>query len=191
LLLDEIEKAHKDIFNILLQMMDYATVTDNMGRKADFRNVIIIMTSNAGASELGKAVIGFGDSLANVGSLEKAVENTFAPEFRNRLDQTVLFDRLDMKIVEKIVVKEIGHFQSMLKTKNVTLKVSDECITWLAETGYSPEFGARNIARLIEDKIKSIFVDQVLFGDLSQGGKALAEIVDNEVKIIITHGELT
>ena len=191
LLLDEIEKAHKDVFNILLQMMDYATVTDNMGRKADFRNVIIIMTSNAGASELGKAVIGFGDNLVKVGSIEKAVENTFAPEFRNRLDKMVLFNRLDQKIVEKIVIKEIGHFQEMLKSKNVSLKISDECVIWLAKTGYSPEFGARNIARLIEDKIKSIFVDQVLFGDLSQGGKAVAQIIDEEVKITISHGELT
>lgn len=191
LLLDEIEKAHKDIFNILLQMMDYATVTDNMGRKADFRNVIIIMTSNAGASELGKAVIGFGDSLVKVGSVEKAVENTFAPEFRNRLDKVVLFDRLDQKIVEQIVVKEINLFRDMLRSKNVTLKVSDECISWLAVKGYSSEFGARNIARLIEEKIKSIFVDQVLFGDLSQGGNALAEIVEDDVKILVTKGELT
>jgi ATP-dependent Clp protease ATP-binding subunit ClpA len=174
LLLDEIEKAHKDVFNILLQMMDYATVTDNMGRKADFRNVIIIMTSNAGASELGKAIIGFGDSL----------------EFRNRLDKIVLFDRLDQKIVEQIVIKEINLFRQMLSTKNVTLSVNNECITWLAKTGYSPEFGARNIARLIEDKIKSIFVDQVLFGDLSQGGNASAEIIDDEIKIIISRGEL-
>ena len=190
LLLDEIEKAHKDIFNILLQMMDYATVTDNMGRKADFRNVIIIMTSNAGAGELGKAVIGFGDSLVQVGSVNKAVENIFTPEFRNRLDQVVLFDRLDHMIVEKIVKKEIGLFQKLLKPKNVTLKISDECISWLAGKGYSSEFGARNIARLIEDKIKSIFVDQVLFGDLSHGGTALAEIVDNDIKIVITRGEL-
>jgi len=172
-------------------MMDYATVTDNMGRKADFRNVIIIMTSNAGASELGKAVIGFGDSLVKVGSVEKAVENTFAPEFRNRLDKVVLFDRLDQKIVEQIVVKEINLFRDMLRSKNVTLKVSDECISWLAVKGYSPEFGARNIARLIEEKIKSIFVDQVLFGDLSQGGNALAEIVEDDVKILVTKGELT
>jgi ATP-dependent Clp protease ATP-binding subunit ClpA len=190
LLLDEIEKAHKDVFNILLQMMDYATVTDNMGRKADFRNVIIIMTSNAGASELGKAIIGFGDSLVTVGSVEKAVENTFSPEFRNRLDKIVLFDRLDQKIVEQIVIKEINLFRQMLSTKNVTLSVNNECITWLAKTGYSPEFGARNIARLIEDKIKSIFVDQVLFGDLSQGGNASAEIIDDEIKIIISRGEL-
>lgn len=190
LLLDEIEKAHKDIFNILLQMMDYATVTDNMGRKADFRNVIIIMTSNAGASELGKAVIGFGDDLVNVGAVDKAVEKIFTPEFRNRLDKVVLFDRLGQNVIEKIVHKEIRDFQNMLSTKNVTLKVSDECITWLAVKGYSPEFGARNIARLVEDKIKSIFVDQVLFGDLSKGGKALAEIAEDEVQIIISRGEL-
>jgi ATP-dependent Clp protease ATP-binding subunit ClpA len=191
LLLDEIEKAHKDIFNILLQMMDYATVTDNLGRKGDFRNVIIIMTSNAGASELGKSVIGFGDNLVQVGSVGKAVENTFAPEFRNRLDKIVLFDRLDQKIVEKIVLKEIREFQKMLTAKNVVLKVSDSCITWLAENGYSSEFGARNIARLVEDKIKSIFVDQVLFGDLTEGGNALADVVDDDVKIVISHGELT
>jgi len=191
LLLDEIEKAHRDVFNILLQMMDYATVTDNMGRKADFRNVIIIMTSNAGAAELGKSVIGFGDNMVQVGSMEKAIERTFTPEFRNRLDKVVLFERLDQKIVEKIVVKEINHFRQMLISKNVRLSISDECVTWLAREGYSPEFGARNIARLIEEKIKTIFVDQVLFGDLSEGGTAVAEIVDNDVKILISRRELT
>ncbi|MBN2659539.1 MAG: ATP-dependent Clp protease ATP-binding subunit ClpA [Spirochaetales bacterium] len=191
LLLDEIEKAHRDVFNILLQMMDYATVTDNMGRKADFRNVIIIMTSNAGAGELGKAIIGFGDNMVQVGSMEKAIERTFTPEFRNRLDKVVLFDRLDQKIVEKIVIKEISHFRHMLTAKNVTLNVSDECVSWLAREGYSPEFGARNIARLVEDKIKTIFVDQVLFGDLSEGGNAVAEIVDNDVKILISRRKLT
>ncbi|MBB6480827.1 ATP-dependent Clp protease ATP-binding subunit ClpA [Spirochaeta isovalerica] len=191
LLLDEIEKAHRDIFNILLQMMDYATVTDNMGRKADFRNVIIIMTSNAGAGELGKAIIGFGDNMVQVGSMEKAIERTFTPEFRNRLDKVVLFERLDQKIVEKIVHKEIEHFREMLTAKKVTLTVSDECVSWLAREGYSPEFGARNIARLVEDKIKTIFVDQVLFGDLSEGGNAVADIVDDDVKIRISRRKLT
>ncbi len=191
LLLDEIEKAHKDVFNILLQMMDYATVTDNMGRKADFRNVIIIMTSNAGAGDLGKALIGFGDTLVNVDAVEKAVEKIFTPEFRNRLDKVVLFDRLDQLIVEKIVRKEIEQFKELLVSKKVVFTISDECISWLAKTGYSPEFGARNISRLIEDKIKSIFVDQVLFGDLSNGGEAVADLVENEIKIVISKGELT
>ena len=186
LLLDEIEKAHRDVYNILLQMMDYATVTDNMGRKADFRNVIIIMTSNAGAGELGKAVIGFGENMVQVGSLEKAIEKTFTPEFRNRLDKVVIFDRLNQKIVEKIVQKEIDHFREMLKARNVTLSLTDECVAWLAEKGYSPEFGARNITRLIEEKIKTIFVDQVLFGKLSGGGHAVAEILEDDVKITIS-----
>jgi len=149
------------------------------------------MTSNAGAAELGKSVIGFGENMVQVGSMEKAIERTFTPEFRNRLDKVVLFERLDQKIVEKIVVKEIDHFRQMLGSKNVRLSVSDECVNWLAREGYSPEFGARNIARLIEEKIKTIFVDQVLFGDLSEGGTAVAEIVENDVKILISRREIT
>jgi len=183
LLLDEIEKAHPDIYNILLQMMDYATVTDNMGRKADFRNVVIIMTSNAGAREIGKARIGFGGGEFSYGELDTAVERIFSPEFRNRLDKIVKFNKLSSEVVEHIVRKELDDFRSMLTPKGVSLEVTQAAIQWIAQKGYSPEFGARNIARLVEDQIKGYFVDEVLFGSLSNGGKAIADVEGDGIRI--------
>ena len=183
LLLDEVEKAHSDIFNVLLQVMDYASLTDTSGRKADFRNVIIIMTSNAGARELGKPLIGFGDRLITDSAVKDAVERTFAPEFRNRLDQVVVFSRLDERIILEIVDKEIRAFQTQLKEKKVELEVTMEARKWIAEEGYSPEFGARNIARMVQEKIKHHFVDAVLFGDLAEGGVAVADVEDGEIVV--------
>jgi ATP-dependent Clp protease ATP-binding subunit ClpA len=183
LLLDEIEKAHPDIFNILLQVMDYATITDNTGKKADFRNVILIMTSNAGARELGRPLIGFGERQITSEAVNDAVEKIFSPEFRNRLDKVVQFQRLPEEVIQNIVRKEIAAFNEQLSEKNVTLEATDECITWLAEKGYSDEFGARNIGRLVEEKLKRYFVDAVLFGDLADGGTAVADIEDGEVVI--------
>jgi len=183
LLLDEIEKAHPDIYNVLLQMMDYATITDNMGRKADFRNVVIIMTSNAGAREIGKQKIGFGAGEHNYGALDDAVQRIFSPEFRNRLDKVVKFESLDIEIVVKIVEKELDDFRKMLSPKGVSLEVSDAAITWIARRGYSPEFGARNVARVVEDKVKGFFVDEVLFGSLSAGGVATADIEEDDIRI--------
>jgi len=183
LLLDEIEKAHQDIFNVLLQVMDYATLTDNAGRKADFRNVIIIMTSNAGARELGKPMIGFGERNVTEQAIGDAVERAFSPEFRNRLDKIVTFGRLDKRVVLNIVDKEIDAFRQQLKEKNVELELTEACREYLAEEGYSPDFGARNIARLVSEKIKHYFVDAVLFGNLATGGKAVADYVDGEVVI--------
>jgi len=171
-LLDEIEKAHSDIFNILLQIMDYATLTDNQGRKADFRNVIFIMTSNAGAREIGKGLIGFGERIMDDSAVDSAVERIFSPEFRNRLDAVVRFGHLSREIMVSIVRKELDVFIRQLAEKNVTLTVTGACVDKLAEEGYSREFGARNVNRLIEDKIKSFFVDEVLFGRLSSGGSA-------------------
>jgi len=185
-LLDEIEKAHTDIYNILLQIMDYATLTDNQGRKADFRNVILIMTSNAGARDVGKALIGFGDRSVSNSALDEAVERTFTPEFRNRLDAVVHFNNLPMPMIEKIVVKAISEFSAQLAEKHVELIVPDHVVHFLAEKGYSREFGARNIGRLIEDKIKSFFVDEVLFGRLEHGGKAVADL---EGESIVFHVE--
>jgi ATP-dependent Clp protease ATP-binding subunit ClpA len=185
LLLDEIEKAHQDVYNVLLQMMDYATVTDNAGRKADFRNVIIIMTSNAGARDIGKPVIGFGGGEITEQAITDAVERTFAPEFRNRLDKIVHFNRLDEPVVLRIVDKEIRAFAEKLKEKNVHLKVTARCRKWIAHKGYSREFGARNISRLVQDKIKSFFVDAVLFGNLSHGGTAIADVKNNDVVVSI------
>jgi len=183
LLLDEIEKAHQDVFNVLLQVMDYATLTDNTGRKADFRNVIIIMTSNAGARDLGKAMIGFGSQRVGESAVRDAVDRAFAPEFRNRLDKIVTFNALDEGIVLQIVDKEIRFFAAQLSDKNVEIEVTEACRKWIAGEGFSDEFGARNIARLVQDKVKSFFVDEVLFGKLADGGKAVADIKDGEIVI--------
>ncbi len=176
LLLDEIEKAHADIYNTLLQIMDYATLTDNAGRKADFRNIILIMTSNAGAREIGKAVPGFGERIVDAGELDRAVERIFAPEFRNRLDRIVKFNRLDLAIVTDIVRKQIDEFAAHLKNKNISFTVTPAALRYLAEQGYSKEFGAREVGRLIQEKVKDVFVDEVLFGKLKNGGTARAVV---------------
>ncbi len=185
-LLDEIEKAHPDIYNILLQIMDYATLTDNQGRKADFRNVILIMTSNAGARDIGKPLIGFGAPQLSASALDEAVERTFSPEFRNRLDAVVHFNNLPMPVIEQIVKKAIDEFRIQLQEKQVTLEVDNEVIRFLAEKGYSREFGARNINRLIEDQIKSFFVDEVLFGRLEHGGTAKARLAEGRIVFDVT-----
>lgn len=184
-LLDEIEKAHPDVYNILLQIMDYATLTDNNGRKADFRNVILIMTSNAGARDIGKNLIGFGERTVNESAVDDAVSKIFTPEFRNRLDAVVHFGRLSQAIVESIVRVEIDAFRAQLAEKRVELEVTDRCVGRLAAEGYSVEFGARNVSRLVEEKIKNFFVDAVLFGSLSQGGRAVADWVDGEYRISV------
>ena len=186
LLLDEVEKAHPEVFNVLLQVMDYATLTDNQGRKADFRNVILIMTSNAGARDIGKPKIGFGGGTVASEAVDNAVEKFFAPEFRNRLDKVVIFNKLGDEVIENIVRKEIELFASQLAEKNITLEVTDRCVSWLAKRGFSDEFGARNIARLVEEKIKGYFVDAVLFGELQDGGHTTADVLADEV--IITPG---
>jgi ATP-dependent Clp protease ATP-binding subunit ClpA len=182
-LFDEIEKAHSDIFNTLLQVMDYATLTDNTGKKADFRNVIIIMTSNAGARDIGKKQMGFDERHIKEDAIDKAVDRFFSPEFRNRLDGIVTFNDLTEDIILDIVDKEIKIFSEQLKEKNVTLEVVQECREWLAKKGYSREFGARQIGRLVQDKLKGFFVDEVLFGSLSDSGHAIAYIEDDAIKI--------
>lgn len=169
-LLDEIEKAHSDIYNILLQVMDYGFLTDNQGRKADFRNAIIIMTSNAGARDVNKPLIGFGDRTQDSAAIIEAVEKTFSPEFRNRLDAIVPFSHLSLDIMKSVVEKEIAKLGSILSEKKVKLKVSPEAVLWLAKKGYSQEFGARNVERTIESYISSELVEEVLFGKLEKGG---------------------
>ena len=186
LLLDEIEKAHQDVFNVLLQIMDYATLTDNAGRKADFRNVILIMTSNAGARELGRASIGFGNRVVGEDAIDDAVERVFAPEFRNRLDRVVTFNRLDESIVLQIVDKEIRAFEARLAEKKVRLEVTEACRLHLARQGYSPEFGARNVSRLVQEKIKNLFVDAVLFGELAAGGTAVVDFDEKKGEVTVT-----
>ncbi|MBN1381652.1 MAG: ATP-dependent Clp protease ATP-binding subunit ClpA [Deltaproteobacteria bacterium] len=187
LLLDEIEKAHADIFNTLLQVMDYATLTDNNGKKADFRNVIILMTSNAGTRQIGKQSIGFEGRQIDRDAVFPALERIFLPEFRNRLDAVVNFNGLADDVVLMIVKKAINEFRSQLATKGVTLEVTDRCYEWLCQKGYSPSFGAREIGRLIQDKIKHFFVDEVLFGKLKNGGTAVADIEHDDVKVTISH----
>ncbi len=182
-LLDEIEKAHPDVYNILLSIMDYATLTDNQGRKADFRNVVLIMTSNAGARDIGKPMIGFGERAFTEAAIDDAVQKAFTPEFRNRLDAIVRFGRLPQEIIERIVVKALDDFRAQLADKKVTLEATDACVKRLAELGYSDEFGARNVGRVVEDRIKTWFVDEVLFGRLKDGGMAKADVKDGEIVI--------
>jgi ATP-dependent Clp protease ATP-binding subunit ClpA len=160
--------------------MDYATLTDNQGRKADFRNVILIMTSNAGAREIGKGLIGFGERIVDDSAVDSAVEKIFTPEFRNRLDAVVRFGHLSREIMESIVRKEIDLFAQQLAEKKVHLYITDACVDKLAEEGYSREFGARNVGRIIEEKIKSFFVDEVLFGRLNAGGGATVDWRDGQ-----------
>ncbi|MCL2380982.1 MAG: ATP-dependent Clp protease ATP-binding subunit ClpA [Treponema sp.] len=188
-LLDEIEKAHPDIYNILLQIMDYATLTDNNGRKADFRNAVLIMTSNAGARDIGKSLIGFGERSMDETAVDGAVEKTFTPEFRNRLDAVVRFGHLSREVMLSIVTKSLDLFREQLAEKNVTLDVSEACLDQLAADGYSREFGARNVGRLVEDRIKSFFVDEVLFGRLQSGGQARADYVEGEYRIEVCEYE--
>jgi ATP-dependent Clp protease ATP-binding subunit ClpA len=183
LLLDEIEKAHSDIFNTLLQIMDYATLTDNAGKKADFRNVIIIMTSNAGARKLGKPQIGFEDRVTNQSAISVAVEKYFSPEFRNRLDAVVTFGKLTEDHVMLIVKKNIKQFEAQLAEKEITLKVTKKAYRWLAQKGYSKLFGAREVARLIQEKVKTWFVDEVLFGQLVKGGTVIVDIKKDDLTL--------
>ena len=191
LLLDEIEKAHADIFNALLQVMDYATLTDNNGKKADFRNVILLMTSNAGAREIGRQTIGFEGLPIQRDAVFKALERIFSPEFRNRLDGVVNFQGLTEEVVLKIVKRAVADFAAQLVGKKVLLTVTEDCYAWLARKGYSPEFGARAIARLVQDKVKRFFVDEVLFGNLREGGEALADIENDDVVVRVTHAGLS
>ncbi len=168
LLLDEIEKAHPDIFNILLQVMDHGTLTDNNGRHADFRNVILIMTSNVGAREMSSAPIGFGDRLP--GGTGQAVEKTFSPEFRNRLDGVISFRPLEEAVMVKVVDKFIDQLQASLAERKVTLRLTRAARLDLARRGYDPVFGARPLGRLIETELGDVLADEVLFGHLSRGG---------------------
>jgi len=171
LLLDEIEKAHMDLFNILLQILDHATLTDNNGRKADFRNIIVIMTSNAGAREMSTMTIGFGDPKNDLkGKGKKAIENLFSPEFRNRLDGIVHFNALSLDIVERIVDKFLDELNDPLRSRKVTVAISPEVRRHLAEKGYDPTYGARPLARVLQTEIKDVLAEEILFGKLQKGG---------------------
>ena len=188
LLLDEIEKAHPDIYHILLQVMDYATLTDNQGRKADFRNVIIIMTSNAGASRVGKSGIGFGDQDIKADVIMEEVKKTFQPEFRNRLNRIVVFRPMDRMMGQQIAEKKLREFQEMLSHKNVQLTIADEAYELLARKGTSTEYGAREMDRMIGSEIKPLLVDEILFGKLKKGGTCCL-CCENEKFVIKREGK--
>ncbi|HKF29049.1 MAG TPA: ATP-dependent Clp protease ATP-binding subunit ClpA [Candidatus Binataceae bacterium] len=175
LLLDEIEKAHPDLFNILLQVMDHATLTDNNGRKADFRNVVLVMTTNAGAQELARSMIGFHGGIG-VGTPKTVIERMFSPEFRNRLSATIEFAPLSAPVVEQVVDKFLGELQDRLDKQKVVLTTTAAAKKWLAEHGYEPRFGARPLARLIESEIARTLADEVLFGRLTKGGRVTVDL---------------
>ncbi len=181
LLLDEIEKAHPDMVGILLQVMDHATLTDNNGRKADFRNVILIMTTNAGAFQVERGAIGFGEGSAHEDD-KQAIEQSFPPEFRNRLDAWVRFEHLTPTVIEQIVDKGIAELQEQLNGQRVTLVITDHARAWLAVNGYSRKFGARPLARLIDREIRHPLADQILFGTLKDGGIVTVDESDNKLK---------
>ncbi len=168
-LLDEIEKAHPDIYNILLQVMDHGALTDHNGKKIDFRNVILIMTTNAGASEMAKAAIGFGSS-KRTGEDEEALTRLFTPEFRNRLDAIIPFAALPTEVIHKVVQKFIMQLEAQLSERNVTFNLQEDAIAWLAEKGYDDKMGARPLARVIQDVIKKPLANEILFGKLRKGG---------------------
>lgn len=183
LLLDEIEKAHPDIFNVLLQVMDYATLTDNQGRKADFRNIILIMTSNAGASQVGKSRIGFGSSRHNLDALTDAVKRTFQPEFRNRLSRIVLFNGMDDAMAEKITEKKLGELSDKLLQKKVELTITPQAADHIKKAGITMEYGAREIDRVIDREVKPLLAELLLFGGLKKGGRCVLDIENDTLAI--------
>lgn len=176
LLLDEIEKAHSDVFDVLLQVMDHATLTDNQGREADFRHVTLIMTSNAGAREMSARAIGFTDGKRGDGNQE--IEKIFSPEFRNRLDEIVRFDALAPDVMEKVVGKFIVELEAQLAERKIKIEISPAARTRLADKGYDPDFGARPLGRLIQQEIKNPLTDEVLFGKLKGGGHVVVDVDD-------------
>lgn len=185
LLLDEIEKAHEDIYNVLLQAMDYATITDNDGKKADLKNLVLIMTSNAGAKAVGKSSVGFGSLPKGSEEMVKKVEDVFNPEFRNRLDAVVSFNSMDLDMAVSITRKSLDEFAETLKEKGVEMQIDEACLTFFAEKALASVYGAREIHRLIQSQVKDQFIDKVLFGELKDGGQAVLSVEDQKVVIHI------
>jgi ATP-dependent Clp protease ATP-binding subunit ClpA len=169
LLLDEIEKAHPDLFNVLLQIMDHGKLTDHNGKQVDFRNVILIMTTNAGAADMAKAAFGF-TRTKREGDDHEAINRLFAPEFRNRLDAIVTFNHLSPEVIAKVVEKFVLQLEAQLADRNVTIELSEEASRWLIANGYDELMGARPMARVIQEHIKKALADEVLFGKLKGGG---------------------
>ena len=181
LLLDEIEKAHPDLFNILLQVMDHGKLTDNNGKAVDFRNVVIIMTTNAGAAELAKAAIGF-ERAEREGDDEEAIERMFSPEFRNRLDAIIPFASLPPEVMSKVVDKFVMELEVQLSDRDVTIELTDTAREWLAKKGYNRRFGARPLARIIQEYIKKPLAEELLFGNLTKGGSVRVATDKNGLK---------
>jgi ATP-dependent Clp protease ATP-binding subunit ClpA len=181
LLLDEIEKAHPDLFNVLLQVMDHGKLTDHNGKQVDFRNVILIMTTNAGAAEMAKAGIGFG-STQRVGEDEEAIKRMFSPEFRNRLDAVIAFSRLSRQMISRVVEKFIFQLEAQLADRNVMIEVSPEAMDWIAEHGYDELYGARPLARVIQEHIKKPLAEELLFGKLEGGGTVRVVVEEKDGK---------
>ena len=176
LLLDEIEKAHPDLFNILLQVMDHGKLTDHNGKQVDFRNVVLIMTTNAGASDLAKPPMGF-SSTKRSGDDTEAINRMFTPEFRNRLDAVIAFGGLPPEVISKVVEKFIFQLEAQLADRGVMIELSEDASKWIAEKGYDEKFGARPLARVIQEYIKKPLADELLFGKLEHGGT---------VKVVVT-----
>ena len=184
-LLDEIEKAHPDIYNILLQVMDNGMLTDAVGKKVDFRNVILIMTTNAGAADNARAAIGFGRGKVE-GEDDKAIQRLFAPEFRNRLDAIVAFKALDSETIKSVVSKFVMQLEAQLGDRNITIELTDEAADWLAKNGFDELYGARPLARTIQEHIKKPLADDILFGRLTRGGHVKVQLKDGKIDFDIT-----
>jgi ATP-dependent Clp protease ATP-binding subunit ClpA len=186
LVLDEIEKAHPNLFNILLQVMDHATLTDNNGKKADFRNVVLIMTTNAGAREITDAKIGFQNEAT--GSRGRgAIERAFSPEFRNRLDAWIAFDSLKFETIERVVDKFIDELRAQLVEKKVTIELTEPARAWLAKNGFDRQFGARPMARLIQSKIRQPLAEELLFGKVEGGWRVVVGVDNDELVLNYDH----
>jgi len=179
-LLDEIEKAHADVYNILLQVMDHGQLTDSNGKKVDFRNVVLIMTTNAGAADAQRQTIGFGRGKAD-GESEEAIKRLFTPEFRNRLDAVVAFKPLTQEIIRQVVQKFVLQLEAQLADRNVTIETSDEAADWLAKNGFDELYGARPLARVIQEHIKKPLADDILFGKLAKGGHVKVVLKDGKI----------
>ena len=182
LLLDEIEKAHQDIYNILLQVMDYARLTDNKGRKADFRNVILIMTSNAGAQFAGQT-IGFNHNVSRGEAMMKQVKRVFKPEFINRLSGTVVFHDMDKQMATLILKKKLRELETKLEVKHVKMTLTEDAFDHLLKEGYTQEYGAREMDRVIAQQLKPLLMREILFGNLKQGGTVTVDVKDGSLAI--------
>ena len=180
LLLDEIEKAHPDLFNVLLQVMDHGKLTDHNGKSVDFRNVILIMTTNAGAADMAKPAIGFARD-ERVGEDEEAINRMFSPEFRNRLDAVIGFSSLPLEVVHRVVDKFIMELEGQLADRNVTIELDAEALDWVADKGYDPKFGARPLSRVIQENNKKPLAEELLFGELSKGGNVRVVLQDGKL----------